>query len=47
MIGAGDSKEMAELAVVVLKERLKNPKLPPRTQFLTGKLVVKASVKEI
>ncbi len=42
-----DSKEMAELAVVALKERIKNPKIPPRTQFLTGKLVVKASVKEI
>lgn len=42
-----DSKEMAELTVTTLVERIKNPKLPPRTQFLTGKLVVKSSVKEI
>ncbi len=42
-----DSKEMAELAVTSLLERIKNPKLPTRTMVLSGKLVVKGSVKEI
>ena len=42
-----DSKEMAELAVTALSERIRNPKLPARTQVLSGKLVIKASVKDI
>lgn len=42
-----DSKEMAELAVTSLIERIKNPKLPTRTMVLSGKLVIKGSVKEI
>lgn len=42
-----DSKEMAELAVTTLLERIRNPKLPARTQVLSGKLVIKASVKDI
>ncbi len=42
-----DSREMAELAVTTLLERIRNPKLPARTQVLSGKLVIKASVKDI
>lgn len=42
-----DSNEMAELTVGTLLERIKNPRLPSRMQVLSGKLVVKASVKDI
>ncbi len=42
-----DSSEMAELAVETLLERIRNPKHPSRMQVLSGKLVVKGSVKKI
>lgn len=42
-----DSGEMAELAVSTLLERIRNPKHPSRMQVLSGKLVIKGSVKSI
>lgn len=42
-----DSKEMAELAVSVILERVRNSRLPIRTQVLNGKLVKKGSVKKL
>ncbi len=42
-----DAKEMAERAVSTVLERIKNPKLPVKTQILDGKLVHKASVKKL
>ena len=42
-----DSKEMAELAVTTLLERIRNPRLPARTQVLSGRLVIKNSVKQL
>lgn len=42
-----DSGEMAELAIATLLERIKNPRHPSRMQVLSGKLVVKGSVKAI
>ncbi len=42
-----DSKEMADLAVTTLIDRIRNKKLPTRIQILDGKLIEKASVKKI
>lgn len=40
-----DSKEMAELAVLTLHERILNPSAPTRMQVLSGDLIIKSSVK--
>ncbi len=42
-----DSKEMADLAVTTIIDRIRNKKLPTRIQILDGKLIEKASVKKI
>ncbi len=42
-----DAKEMAELAVTTIIERIKNPKAPTGTYILNGKIVHKGSVKKI
>lgn len=42
-----DSKEMADLAVSTLIDRIRNSKLPTRIQILDGKLIEKASVRKI
>lgn len=42
-----DAKEMAELTVSTLLERINNNKLPTRVQILDGKPVYKASVRKI
>ncbi len=42
-----DSKEMADLAVSTMIDRIRNNKLPTRIQVLDGKLIEKASVKKI
>lgn len=42
-----DAREMAELAVATVVERINNPKAPTRMQILDGKPVYKASVKKL
>lgn len=42
-----DSKEMADLAISTIIDRIRNNKLPTRIQILDGKLIEKASVKKI
>ncbi len=42
-----DSKEMADLAISTIIDRIRNNKLPTRIQVLDGKLIEKASVKKI
>ena len=42
-----DSKEMADLAISTIIDRIRNKKIPTRIQVLDGKLIEKASVKKI